>query len=155
MKPFSLYGFHESAARSQYSNTCPETKIKGNEIAKFLCLRCRCLGACCKVNGVSFSSFVVPIYAAALANSPDGASRISQFRAGQGGDLILTPCLGVRWTGRFAKFTLSHFSLNPAAIQLSAQVFPVVARLIRARVQTLYFQKSSAFRVRVWAPGGI
>jgi len=58
--------------------------------------------------------------------------------------------------GQILGFTLSHFSLSdPAAIQFSPQVFPVVARLITARVQTLYAQKSSAFRVRVWAQSGI
>ena len=71
MKPFR-YWLPLSAARSQYSNTCLATELKSTEIAKFLCLRRRCLGACRKVNGVSFSSFVVPIYAAALANIPRG-----------------------------------------------------------------------------------
>jgi hypothetical protein len=43
----------------------------------------------------------------------------------------------------------AFFPYDPAANQFSPQVFPVVARLIIARVQTLYSQKSSAFRVRV------
>jgi hypothetical protein len=93
------------------------SEFKSTEIAKFLCLRCRCLGAFRKVNGVSFSSFVVPIYAAALANIPGVASRISQFQAG-------------------------HFSLSdPAAIQFRPQVFPVVARLITALVQNTLFSE--------------
>ena len=78
MKPFSLAPMNQRPEAS-IQTVAPETKLKGNEIAKFLCLRCRCLGACCKVNGVSFSSFVVPIYAAALANSPDGLQGFLNF----------------------------------------------------------------------------
>ena len=49
------------------------------------------------------------------------------------------PWLRVAWNGRFSEFILSHFSIsNPAAIQFSPQVFPVVARGYSPRTNTLF-----------------
>src|ERR1700686_4048295 len=50
----------------------PVTKIKSTEMAKFLRLSCRRLGACRRVNDVSFSTFVAPIYAAFWRTAPAG-----------------------------------------------------------------------------------
>ena len=78
MKPVRYWLPLISGKKPVFQTPRSETKLKSTEIAKFLCLRCRCLGARGKVSRVSFSGLVVPIYAAALANTSGRAARISQ-----------------------------------------------------------------------------